>query len=91
MQRTRFFFCSGKIGLFFMAIVYCHSIQVRAEEYLYDDLGRLVEVVKVTGKKFGYDESGNGAYYNVSESDLFEYDVVGNRLQKQTKATRVKK
>ena len=72
-------------------ITLLHGTQVQAEAYKYDDLGRLIEVIKDDFEFTGYDEHRERATYIASERELYEYDILGNRIQKQTQATRTKK
>lgn len=80
-----------KVVLYLGTIIFLHSTPIHAEEYKYDDLGRLVEVVKDEFEFTGYDENRERATYIASESEFYKYDIPGNRIQKQTKATRIKK
>ncbi len=74
-----------------VVILVSAPLQIHAEEYRYDDLGRLVEVVKDDFEFTGYDENSTRQTYIASESEFYEYDILGNRIQKQIKATRIKK
>ncbi len=62
-----------------------------AEEYIYDDLGRLVKVVSDEFKISGRDNQGKRQVYIATEEKIFEYDLSGNRRKKQTRLTRIKK
>ncbi len=82
---------SFQVILYLGSIIFLHGTQAQAETYKYDDLGQLIEVVKDEFEFTGYDENRQRATYIASESEFYEYDLVGNRTQKKTKATRMKK
>lgn len=80
-----------QVILYLGIITFLQGTQVQAEEYKYDDLGRLVEVVKADFEMAEYDENREKVTYIATERELYEYDVLGNRIQKTTTATRIKK